>query len=104
MADMAACAAACIRQSAWFRPRTSQLFWKRVAGRIALLETPVTTLQHMEQVRGGSTRIQAMVTLQKYGINPSQSSSEHYLIGICEGVPKNTASVLAFTVNYKYVL
>ncbi|KAL0726459.1 hypothetical protein Bca4012_022552 [Brassica carinata] len=98
---MAACAAACIRQSAWFRPRTSQLFWKRVAGRIALLETPVTTLQHMEQVRGGSTRIQAMVTLQKYGINPSQSSSEQYQF---TGVPKNTASVLAFTVNYKYVL
>ncbi|KAF8088155.1 hypothetical protein N665_0550s0014 [Sinapis alba] len=86
MADMAA---ACIRQSAWFRPRKSQVI-RALEGEVTLRnvegsgrtysssenpsDNPLTYGTSMRRFNMGSSDGYT----SKYGINPSQSSSEQY--------------------------
>ncbi|CAN8229663.1 unnamed protein product [Cochlearia groenlandica] len=89
MANMAACAAACIRQSAWLRPRMSQVI-RALEGEVALRkveemgnsrtnsssENPNDiALQYGTSKRRFDTDLSDGYT-SEYGINPSQSSNE----------------------------
>ncbi|CAH2077164.1 unnamed protein product [Thlaspi arvense] len=79
MANMAACAAACIRQSAWLRPRMSQIV-RALEGEVALRNVEETgnssrTYSSSETPNGVCGTSNGYTS--EYGINPSQSSSEH---------------------------
>ncbi|CAA0397278.1 unnamed protein product [Arabidopsis thaliana] len=90
MANMAACAAACIRQSAWLRPRMSQVV-RALEGEVALRKVEETgnsvtysssenpndiTPRYGTNKRRFDTGSSDGYT-SEYGVNPSQSSSEH---------------------------
>ncbi|KAG2249905.1 hypothetical protein Bca52824_089533 [Brassica carinata] len=82
MADMAACAASCIRQSAWLRPRMSQVIralegevtLRNVEERYSSSENPVTYGTSKRRFNTDSSD----GSTSEYGINPSQSSSEQH--------------------------
>ncbi|KAG7545329.1 Protein kinase domain [Arabidopsis suecica] len=93
MANMAACAAACIRQSAWLRPRMSQVV-RALEGEVALRKVEETgnsvtysssenpndiTPRYGTNKRRFDTSSSDGYT-SEYGVNPSQSSSEHQLM------------------------
>ncbi|KAJ0251932.1 Proline-rich receptor-like protein kinase PERK14 [Hirschfeldia incana] len=86
MADMAACAASCIRQSAWLRPRMSQVI-RALEGEVTLRnveerysssenpnDNPVMYGTSKRRFNTGSSDGYT----SEYGINPSQSSSEQH--------------------------
>ncbi|KAL0726461.1 hypothetical protein Bca4012_022554 [Brassica carinata] len=86
MADMAACAASCIRQSAWLRPRMSQVI-RALEGEVTLRnveerysssenpnDNPVTYGTSKRRFNTDSSD----GSTSEYGINPSQSSSEQH--------------------------
>ncbi|XP_023635612.1 proline-rich receptor-like protein kinase PERK14 [Capsella rubella] len=92
MANMAACAAACIRQSAWLRPRMSQVV-RALEGEVALRKVDETgnsrtysssenpndiTPRYGTSKRRFDTGSSDGYT-SEYGINPSQSSSEQHV-------------------------
>ncbi|CAH8377940.1 unnamed protein product [Eruca vesicaria subsp. sativa] len=86
MADMAACAAGCIRQSAWLRPRMSQVI-RALEGEVTLRNVEETysssenpndnSLPYGTSKRRFNTDSSNGST-SEYGINPSQSSSEQH--------------------------
>ncbi|KAF8088157.1 hypothetical protein N665_0550s0016 [Sinapis alba] len=87
MADMAACAASCIRQSAWLRPRMSQVI-RALEGEVTLrnVEERYSSSENPNDnpviMYGTSKRRfntdSSEGSTSEYGINPSQSSSEQH--------------------------
>ncbi|KAL1210306.1 Proline-rich receptor-like protein kinase PERK14 [Cardamine amara subsp. amara] len=81
MANMAACAAACIRQSASLRPRMSQVI-RALEGEVALRkveETGNSSSENPNDITPRKRRFDLDSSdgyTSEYGINPSQSSSE----------------------------
>ncbi|XP_010432675.2 PREDICTED: proline-rich receptor-like protein kinase PERK14 [Camelina sativa] len=95
MANMAACAAACIRQSAWLRPRMSQVV-RALEGEVALRKVDETGTSRTYSSSENPNDITPRYGTSKrrfdtgssdgytseYGINPSQSSSEQQHVSI----------------------
>ncbi|CAF2068312.1 unnamed protein product [Brassica napus] len=82
MADMAACAASCIRQSAWLRPRMSQVI-RALEGEVTLRNVEETYSSSENPLPYGTSKRRFNTdssngSTSEYGINPSQSSSEQH--------------------------
>lgn len=82
MADMAACAASCIRQSAWLRPRMSQVI-RALEGEVTLRNVEETYSSSGNPLTYGTSKRRFNTdtsdgSTSEYGINPSQSSSEQH--------------------------